>query len=209
MDIKEFHALMMSAVARIPKFAPNFGLRDGTTALWFNEFKDVSPSRLSKAITDSARSMDEFPSMRQLLKLCGKEFLTEEQTAIQAAERVLQAANPNGGGRGREDLGELAFEVSQAIGGFWDLSEMRLNDASIYNTQRRKLTAIALAKIKRRALEVDATDLQNNSQIMNQSDIPNLNQAKESEQAIYKKTPCSPKLPDLIAGLKGSLGSMK
>jgi len=208
MEIKEFHALIMSLVVRMPRFAPDFGQRDGKMAIWYNDLKHISPAKLVKGMNQIVRSQKDFPSIHELLKACGEDTGTDEEIAGKAAEKVLLAAYPNGGGRRREDLGELAFYVSQAIGGFYDILEMNMHDASVYNTQRRRLTAIALSRIREKRILETASTVGLQKSLNSVKYASNIEQGSQEPQGKTEKYKDASKVNNLIHYLKGKFGKV-
>jgi len=150
-EIREFHALMISAAVRLPKFAPNFGLKDGTTTLWYSEFKDVEASKFGKAVDQAVRTLHEFPSIAKLLELCGVVHLTPDQEAEALADKILAALRSPVSIRDKNAMvGQLGFNVVQSLGGWLEINgSIDVSKSFDQNWLKKILVKESFAEIKR------------------------------------------------------------
>lgn len=196
MNMQEFHKIVTIGVAKMHRFPPNFKDQLIINA-WFHDFKDIDARIFANAMREAAGIFDEFPSMKQLLKLCGKEILTLDQEARKIAEKVIE----RGGNGSRQDLGDCEYEIAQKLGGPYSIRDLNLLDAAVYNTIRRRLEGLAKEWLeKKKASEIIVQNLEASESC--EEFTPKLAQSPSPKQEESKKIPPIQSFKDLMAGIR-------
>lgn len=154
----EFAAFIASLRKALPRFAPDMDDRQ-TLDLWFQELGGMSTEEANHVYRSAIRTMDAFPSIRQVLELAGRGERTDEEKGREVAERMWAAigklgyiAKPE---RLLEFIGPIGVEVVRLQGGWKHLCEIATFDnATTLKAQWREL-AVIVAK-KARADQLDA-----------------------------------------------------
>lgn len=200
MEFGQFQKGMILAAIKMPKYALNF--HDPIVARgWYEELKDIDGNKFGAAIAQCIKTQNEFPSIAQLFRLCGKEFLTVDQKADKIADKILAAVTC--GGRSREELGDCAFDISMNIGGYSLLSSLNLLDASVYNTQRRRLAGLAKDWMERKRIR---DEMQLNTANQETTSAPRIGHPGDQNQPEHKGCPPTATFKGLMASIR--LGKM-
>lgn len=195
MDFETFRKIMTITAAKLPRFAPN--LNDQMQAqAWFEELKAIESSVFYEVMRNFARSVSEFPALNKILAACGEEHLTPEDEASKIAQRILEGAGA--GSRSPAHIGEIGTRVLSQINGWYDISQMQLNDSHVYRTQFNRLRNLVLEEIKKASSKAPAIE---------EASTANIPKIETIAPNVDKKTPPKPELTQLIARLK--LGSLK
>jgi hypothetical protein len=146
---EEFAKFMVTLAAALPRYAPNTGSHE-ILGVWYAELGHLSIDALRAAYKKAVRSSDGFPSMRQILELCG-ESQTDQDKGREVAERIFAGLSKFGdmnGPSGIEKwdkqiapyLGPIGIEVVKMNGGWNYLCEtVTTKDATTWKAQWRGL----------------------------------------------------------------------
>ncbi len=162
---------------------------------WYEALKHIPAENFKAACITARDSMHQFPLISDFLKMTGFEVLTMEKEAEKAACRLLEVHKC---GRAEEKafLGPLAFQLCSEIGGTWDIRQMNLHDPSTYNTQKKRLTLIAMDILKKAQCGGHPSTTSLGEAELNGNNLP------QPRKEDHIKAPLNPNISNLISDLK-------
>ena len=147
MNVDEFSAIMLKYASIQPRFAPRFE-EPAVLKFWFREFQSTDTTTFHDIMEDCVRSMDRFPSVKDVNERLGKDRPDELQ-AREAASLISYAVSRFGSTRDlervRTNIGELAWWVVERSGGWYAICEKHKPDnAAMLEAQWRELAKCQL-----------------------------------------------------------------
>jgi hypothetical protein len=159
-NTREFVCFVASLRKALPRYAPDMDDRE-TLSVWFAELGKLSTDDAGRIYKAAVRSMDSFPSIRQILELAGLAEAPDEDKAREVGERIWSAisrfghqVSESGQAKVNEYLGPVGVEVVRLQGGWNQICEMATFDnAPTLKAQWRELAAVMLRKGRTGALD--------------------------------------------------------
>ncbi len=153
MSTKEFAAFVASLRKALPRFAPDMDDRE-TLSLWYGEIGEMSVEDAGRVYKAAVRTMDSFPSIRQVLELAGRAEAPDTDKAREVGERIWSAigrfgyqVGDSGQAKVNDYLGPIGVEVVRMQGGWNSICETTTFDnAATLKAQWRELAAVLIRK---------------------------------------------------------------
>ncbi len=90
MNSVEFSTFVAALRKALPRFAPDMNDRQ-TLSIWFDELGSMTTEDATAVYRAAIRSLDSFPSIRQILELAGQGEASPEDKGREVAERIWGA----------------------------------------------------------------------------------------------------------------------
>ncbi len=147
-------AKFMGALSRaIPRFAPR--LDDAALLdVWFTQIGHLSLGELQHVMKDAVRTLDQFPSIREILAIVGQNKPNDDDIARDVGERIFTALSKYGSQMTRWPaiealIGPVGLEVVRLQGGWQNICDVTTNDnAPTLKAQWRELAGVLVRKAR-------------------------------------------------------------
>ncbi len=146
MNHTEFINFIAALRKALPRYAPDMNDRQ-TLDIWFAELGSMSLEEARDVYRSAIRSLDSFPSIRQVLELAGQAEQSPEDKGREVGERMWAAISRFGYcGRLPEVhayIGPIGVEVVRMQGGWANVCEIATDDnGAALKAQWRELAAV-------------------------------------------------------------------
>lgn len=153
MNQLEFATAMKTFVTLVPRYAPDFSKKEFTNA-WYKFFKHVESDRFREMIVHASRTLEQFPSIAEMLVLLGEGEQPDDDKAREVAELIYSTLCSRGSMlRNKKELqkvlGSIGVAVVERQGGWMAICEQTTHaNTGMFKAQWRELAATLIRKSK-------------------------------------------------------------